>query len=218
MERYGFECEYWVIPEGGGEPILVPRSLPSDDCGFLVEARGEPHTSARVAAFLMLAEEERLKDAALAFAVGKCILTTSEPTRVLTPEFRREAIRVRGKGAYPSERGNIYGRDYKPTDKFARAGLHVHFSNSTEVRWSSSTPSCSACGKITTTEFSREVPQQQDLAKIVRVLDEAFKEEILAARRLPGFYELKSYGFEYRSLPASVSPVAVAKVIEREGL
>lgn len=220
MKQYGFECEYWVMPLGGEEtaPILVPQSIPSDECGYLAEVRAEPHKDPLTAAYLMLAEEDRLQYKARNFTVGQCILVKNGATRQLSDEFKRQALRQRGKQEYPQGRGNIYGKDYSPKDKLSRAGLHVHFSNSEEVRWTSEGVACKECGHRHKSEFSRTVPQQQDIAKIVRTLDEAFKEQIKAAKRIPGFYELKPHGFEYRSLPADVNPVLVARVIEKEGL
>lgn len=43
-----------------------------------------------------------------------------------------------------------------------------------------------------------------------------FALQIKETKRIPGCYELKTHGFEYRSLPASVSVVEVAKVIQSE--
>lgn len=219
MKQYGFECEYWVLDAVEGiTPVLVPQSIPADECGYLAEVRGVPNTDALTAAYLMLAEEDRLQDKARNFLAGKCLLVKNEPTRLLGDKFKQEALRRHGKNAYPRERGNIYGKDFSPKDNLSRAGLHVHFSNSRDVQWTSKLPPCEKCGQQKTTEFKETVPTQQDIAKIVRILDEAFAADIKRAKRIPGFYELKPHGFEYRSLPADVNPVVVAKVIIKEGL
>lgn len=218
MKKYGFECEYWVFDVNNlGTPIIVPKSLPSDECGFLAEVRGEPHSDPLTAAYLFLAEEDRTRMKASNFVAGKCILSTENPTRQLTPEFKREALRRFGKGAYPHERGNLWGKDYSPRDKMSRAGLHVHFSD-TKVIEHKRPIDCRHCGKRIneTLDYKEEIPQQQDMVKIIQTLDRAFASQIKEAKRIPGCYELKTHGFEYRSLPASVSVVEVAKVIQSE--
>ncbi len=219
MKKYGFECEYWVYAmEAIGTPILVPKSIPMDECGYLAEVRGDPHTDALTAAYLMLAEEDRLQSKCAEFVAGKCVLDKAQSARLLSPEFVREALRAFGKGTYPHERGNIYGRDYSPKDKYARAGLHVHFSNSKDINWTAAMPACKECGYKREDKYKVEVPQQQDIPKIIRTLDAAFAKQIKEAKRIPGMYELKPHGFEYRSLPCDISPVAVAKIIIREQL
>lgn len=186
--QYGFEREYFVLKDG--KPTLVPRSLAHDECGFLAEARGEPHRDPLKAAYLLLAEEDRLK--AEAARLGLELRTVD--TWTLNPKLVRDAIRQFGKGIYPTERGNIYGLDYKVNDARPRAGLHVHFSNPTIV------------GKQT-------VYGSLNIPAIVQKLDKAFGPVIKKAHRIPGLYEMKTWGFEYRSLPTSVNPVAVAKFL-----
>ena len=190
--RYGFEREYFVTKHG--DFSLCPTNVPMDGCGFLAESRGEPHNNPMSAAFLMLSEESRIKKLAkgcqllpLAFAdVPKTIL--------------REAIRLYGKASLSHEQGNIYGLDYEADDELVRAGLHVHFSNLLKVPTKD--------GQFV------EVPQMIDFVKIIQRLDAAFEDEIKAAKRIPGLYELKGHGFEYRSLPASMEPRKVATVIQ----
>jgi hypothetical protein len=218
MKKYGFECEYWVSTTEDATPILVPASIPADECGYLAEVRGEPHTDALMAAYMMLAEEDRLRYKAANFVAGKCALVKTNPTRQLTLAFKQDALRRHGKNAHPIERGNIYGKDYNPKDSLSRAGLHVHFSNVQDITWTANLHACKECGYVKQDKFQQGVPQQQDIAKIVRVLDMAFAEAIKVAKRLPGFYELKPHGFEYRSLPASVDPITVARVIIEKGL
>lgn len=218
MKKYGFEKEYWVFDVNVPNiPIIVPKSLPSDECGYLAEVRGEPHVDPLVAAYLFLAEEDKTQMKASSFVAEKCVLSCDEPTRQLTPEFKREALRRFGKGAYPHERGNLWGKDYSPRDKLSRAGLHVHFSDTRVVEHSTHLI-CLSCGKDTNQKntWKEEVPQQQDMIKIIQVLDKAFAQEIKTAKRIPGCYELKPHGFEYRSLPADVDPIRVAKVIQSE--
>ena len=49
------------------------------------------------------------------------------------------------------------------------------------------------------------------IEKIVKRMDESFKDIICTADRNYGEYELKSHGFEYRSLPCNVDVYRVLK-------
>ena len=54
-----------------------------------------------------------------------------------------------------------------------------------------------------------------DFVQIIRKLDEAFKGEIKAAKRLPGFYEIKpDRRVEYRSLPNDVDLGKIIKTLK----
>ena len=191
--KYGFEREYFL--KRGTEFVLAPANIPKDECGYLAEARGEPHREPMAAAFLMLAEESKLDH--LAGGIQLLPLAYAE----LPPALIRAALRAHGKNSTPAERGNLYGLDYRDNDKTIRAGLHVHFSNEKEVTGRD--------GNSTVL-----VPQIFDFVKIIQRLDKAFKSEIKAAKRIPGLYEMKAHGVEYRSLPASVDPRAVARILE----
>lgn len=67
------------------------------------------------------------------------------------------------------------------------AGFHVHFGSNKHI----------------------------DMPMIINELDLSFEREILSAKRLKSLYRMKPYGFEYRSLPATVSSTAVTNIIER---
>ena len=107
-----------------------------------------------------------------------------------------EALREHGKPSYPQGRGNIYGMDYKPSCRDSRAALHIHFSDT-----------------YTDAKGDKHC-RIMDMPKIIQKLDGAFKKEIKEAKRLPGFYEMKPHGFEYRSLPCSVDLDEVVKVLK----
>ncbi len=194
--KFGFEKEYFIKRKG--DFVLSPKSLPHDDCGFLAEARGLPNECPVKAAFLMLADEHVLFQSFRKEGL-KLVETSLE---VLTKEFEREALRQFGKPAMAPELGNIYGIDY-PADeeRVARAGLHVHFSNERD--------SFNSKG-----ESTGKVAGLLNMPKLIQLLDQAFAGEIKDSQRLPGFYEMKHYGFEYRSLPATIDPVDVAEVLK----
>src|SRR5258708_7126132 len=184
--QYGFEREYFVRNNDGY--CLVPSGIPKDECGYLVEARGEPHSDPLLAAYLLLGAEEKLRETL--FGSGY-ILDDAETMR-FPPELLQQALRAHGKPPVSIERRNLYGKDYSPRDRFQRAGLHVHFSNIRKVQGINNVP-------ISISEFFDPIP-------FIKELDRVFTEEIARARRVPGMYELKSHGFEYRSLPQSTDP------------
>lgn len=189
--KYGFEKEYFVA-DSEGKFVLCPPELRGDECGFLAEARGEPHEDPFKAAYLFLAEEEKLKEKVT--SLGLRLLWVTETK--LSTALLRDALRRNGKPVYPTERGNIYGLDYKANDRRQRAGLHVHVSNERQFHYK---------GEVVGT-----VSSFFDFVKIIQKLDGRFKKEIKQAWRLPGFYEIKSHGFEYRSLPMYIDPREVA--------
>ena len=206
--RFGFEREYFLC-NILGEYVAVPPELPKDECGYLVEARGEDSSDPLKAAFLLLAEEHKLRQQAETLGLTLAHVDFAK----LSPAFRQQMLRTHGKPQYPAFRGNIYGKDYRPTDTLARAGVHVHFSDTEKIetcvyKWDSGT-----FKKSDTTMVSR--PRFIDYATIIQKLDKRFRKQILAARRLPGSYEMGKFhgGFEYRSLPATINVIEVAVVL-----
>lgn len=197
MIRYGFEREYWCIHDTG-DYVLVPASIPRDECGYLAEARGEPHHKPIHAMHSLLAEEFIL-DASIQkynISIHTCLATIK-----LDRSLLRKANRLHGKPTYPPGRGNLYGKDYSVNDPWQRAALHIHFSSYTEVD-----------GKD---GHKIRCHQIMDMPKIIRHMDEAFKKEIKETRRIPGCYELKPHGFEYRSLPTTVDLISVVNALDK---
>jgi hypothetical protein len=192
MIQYGFEREFFVIKQN--KYVLCPNTIPHDDCGYLAESRSEPHGDPLKAAYLLLAEEERMRR-----LMPKGLKLKLIDTIELEPELLRQALRVNGKSALPHERGSLYGLDYPANDHLCRAGLHVHFSNIFEIRDEN--------------KYLHKIPQILNMPEIIQRLDRAFKKEIETAQRLPGLYEMKAHGFEYRSLPASIDVCRVADVL-----
>jgi hypothetical protein len=122
-------------------------------------------------------------------------------------EVQRTARRTHVKGRIKYQ--NLYGLDLPPVRTedtgaiWATAGLHVHFSNPRKVD-----------GRVGQTVVSEHF----DFVQIIRDLDKEFKDWIEAAERVPGMYELKPHGIEYRSLPATIDPLLVASFLDaREG-
>jgi hypothetical protein len=198
MIKYGFEQEFFLLDKND-KPVMVPAGIAKDECGFLVEARGEPHSDPIKAAYLLLAETNRLQ--------VQCGLLGYKMQAIdsikLDRAFVRQALRMHGKPAYSDERNNLYNKDYKASDTLARAGLHVHFSHQFEDYDS------------TYNKYANKISVQLNIPRIVRFLDETFAPSIKEAKRVPGFYEMKQWGFEYRSLPTSLPALYVAQAIEK---
>lgn len=202
MMKYGFECEYWVCKDIvddalSAKPVnlsLVPKGLPKDECGYLAEVRGDPHNDPEKAAALFRVEEKRTIDL---FEKEGLLLWNGSGAIQLPKKFLYEALLRHGKAANPYGRGNIYGKSYKPFDRWARAGLHIHFSDEYPDK----------DGKM----HCRMI----DMPKYIQALDKAFEKEIKEMYRLPGFYEMKPHGFEYRSLPCSASLEKVVDVLRK---
>ena len=218
MKKFGFELEAFVVQapvegaalrdgEIGPTHVVVPNGLPHDECGYLAEARGEPHKDPFQAAASMVGEFRRMGRLAEKSGVRLEVLPA---TRKLPPAFLQECLRKFGKGVSPGQ-GSMYGKAISPTDRWSRAGLHVHFSDE-EVSASVYHDKQPETSRTLITSHL-----QLDMPWWIRGLDMAFAQEILEARRVPGRYEMKLWGFEYRSLPASVDVWRVAEVLEGLG-
>lgn len=186
MIKYGFEGEYFCClnMEDGQGPIdycLPSKDLPKDECGYLAEVRGEPYHTPEGARALYRVAYDKVN--AQADKDGMFI-TTFDPTIKLPKKLLREAMRIHGKASGSAD--NVYGAQYKDSDTWNRAGFHVHFSNEY-------------------TDNGKTYYRLMNIPRIILDLDRNFKDEIKKASRLPGMYEMKSYGFEYRSLPADVN-------------
>jgi len=199
MRTYGFEREYFVKK---GDEFVMAEGLPKDACGYLAEARGKASTNVLDAAFLMLSDEYEL----IKIARKKGLELFTDTPQKLPPQFLREAVRTNGKNI-----ATDYTCSGKWNDaKWQHAGLHVHFGFETEFTYYSR----NSDNPLTRTHLG-EIP---NIPRYIYLLDKRFKDIIKTAKRAPGLYELKPYGFEYRSLPASVPPVEVADFLKSEGL
>lgn len=200
MLKFGFEREFFLYKKGVISLVPKEGGIPMDECGYLVESRSEPHFDPIKAAFLLLAEEFKLR-MEVAKAGYKLVL---KPFEIITPEFQRQALRHFGKNALPHERGNLWELELPiEQDIVGRAGLHIHFSNPIDFR--------DKRHRLVGT-----ASQMIDMVKIIQTLDKAFEKEITDARRIKGNYEMKSGthgGFEYRSLPANIDVCKVSQIL-----
>jgi len=91
---------------------------------------------------------------------------------------------TRSYGKGISEDECLYGEVKK--DNYQTAGLHIHFGFASKVI---------------------------NIPKIIKSFDSEFVEEIKQTHRQKGLYEMKPYGFEYRSLPTTVDLLKAIRVI-----
>jgi len=191
IDEIGLEQEVWLLDKNGKimEPAIF--SFPRDDFGFLIELRTRPHTTIEPilddlvrlsTGFGHLADEFGLK------IVCKDSMPIDKPLidylRIKYNYFNlRDTTENVEPGTYKTHATGISDDAEKLT-----AGLHVHFSRKLE-------------GKRV----------QLPIYQIVRCMDGVFAKEIQSAGRIPGEYEIKPYGFEYRSLPSTVDPEKVVK-------
>lgn len=207
--RVGLEKEFFVVTENDVPVALVDDvKLPADECGWLAEARGEPHASIVQAVFSLKASIWEIEQALKRINAARVAKATTEhPAQILklcdTPimrisrEVRTAAGRVYQKPLIRYQ--NLHGHtSHRNTPAEAVAGVHISFTEE---------------GRYTTTNGeTRTYNKNFDWPRIFVELDKAFRDEIAAARRRPGFYELKHDGrVEYRSLPANVD---LEKIIE----
>ncbi len=196
--KFGFELEAFCIKEG--KPVLVPVGLPLDECGWLAEIRSEPHNDLLKAAYLLNAERAIVE----AQTQKLDIQLLYKPLYEIPRDLKVEATRRSGKGQIKFR--NIYGyQTHKNPTNLQTASLHVSFTNEQEGSYQ--------VGK----EWKKYAyPGFVDHAKIIVGMDKAFKDELRAAKRNPGFYERKYDGrIEYRSLPNDVSLTKVVGVLTK---
>ena len=189
ITSFGFESEFFVLKDG--KPVLA-SGLPADACGYLAEARSKPDGDPTMAAYLHLAAEDLL--ARQAKELGLTLVKAD------TLDIPRETLRqwMRRFGKNPAKSYFMGGGCYRNTNP--RAGLHVHFSSTETI--------------VDKEGRTRVIAKQLNIPRIIFLMDRAFKPIIKASKRIPGEYELKNYGFEYRSLPATVNPLDVVPVLQ----
>lgn len=193
MLTYGLEKEYFVL-DRKQNPILAPKELPHDECGWLAEARGKASTSITEAVFSLKAEEYRLMQKEKELGV----LLVGHPVMKISRSLKIEARRIYVKGL--TKYKNLYGYEHhRNTVNEATAGVHITISN----------PRTYFLG-----DKSGTYNTLFDWCSLFRHLDKQFEKEIKEAKRRPGFYEIKNSGLiEYRSLPANVNLYKIISVI-----
>lgn len=194
---YGFEREYFVVNMQEGLAVAADLQLPHDGCGYLAEARGEPHYDPLTAYYLFLRAEHALHE-----QLPKGFRLVTDTPQKPSKTFKHDCMRRFGKHVQTdfsmSGRWNASG--------YAHAGLHVHFGNIITV--DKTFPNGG--------EFHYRGVGLINIPALVLRLDKQFKGRIKEAKRALGLYKLTDHGFEYRSLPASMSPLTVAEFIKSD--
>ena len=181
--------------------------LACDECGWLVEARGNPFNNIIDAVFSLKAEIYKI-ERQLATINGKVnsvgpVNLDDTPIMKVDRKIRVAAARTHGKP--PIKYQNFYGHEYhKNAITEATAGVHVSVTNPQSV------------SRQNQSDFIYH--PNFDWPQIFLILDKEFKEEIKASKRQPGFYEMKQDGrVEYRSLPSNVDLDRLIQVLSKGG-
>ena len=185
--QFGIELEHFYLVEG--QVAKVPPTIPHDDCGWLVEYRGLPYDSPFEAVGSVLAAKKRIK--------------LPEGAELGTENFMRvpRSVKLACRREYVKGIINYQNLYDRAPSRLDHAGVHVSFTSPYIRRLKS--------GEI-------RINQMWDFSTLFRALDKEFRDEIRAARRVPGFYELKYDGrIEYRSLPQSVDLWKVAEFLSK---
>lgn len=203
VHKIGLEAEFILLDDKGKMRFPAKHGFSHDEFFLLGEFRADPGSTREetigyymkaLAQVLYLAKEKKL---------------TADFSGVwsITPEMKADILRKMSSKTVP-ECKNIYGIDILKfsddvveggTIKECRisAGLHVHFSRWIEHEWTDKD------GRKQTAWKSILTPSQ--MKKIITSMDsEALQKYTLGVPlkyRQKGFYEIKPYGFEYRSLP-----------------
>lgn len=199
--KFGLEKEYFLANEKD-ELVVVPRELPKDDCGYLVEARGEACNTIEQAVFSLLAEEYRIKK----ITEGLGLKLIEKPTAKLPQNIKNKIRRTYIKGLVSYQ--NIYGHEHHRT-KDATAGIHLSITSPQHY-------SKMDAGYTPPRTINKEYFAMFDWLQIFKKLDKEYATEIKEAKRNKGFYELKNDGrIEYRSLPNTVGLTTIIDTVNK---
>ncbi|MCK9458292.1 MAG: hypothetical protein M0R80_01460 [Proteobacteria bacterium] len=220
--RIGLEKEFFLLTKDG-EPVSLAAvnptgtgghsllRLPHDDCGWLVEARGEPFSNPVDAVFSLKAEIYKIEQTlaeinAETFFAGLPFRLSDVPIMKVPKTVRLQSARYFTKPLVKYQ--NFYGYEtHKNAMLEGTAGVHVSFTQETSF----TEDACESCGHCKERIYNVNF----DWPQIFLKLDAAFAEEIKEAKRRPGFYEIKHDGrVEYRSLPADVDMEKLIKILK----
>jgi hypothetical protein len=195
IREVGIEKEAFLLKDC---VIQEPKrfGFPYDEMGFLIELRSLP--SDRLYPVCTTISQEELQYSLRANKFGMIIAST--PTMYTNKQFINKIIDTYHILDFPDRTKNIYGKtkshhlgvfmDDDEDTVLLTSGIHVHFSSRD-----------SKTGEVI------DLPVED----IVRKMDETFKNDIERTFRVPGEYEMKAHGFEYRSLPCDADLLKVLK-------
>ena len=207
--KYGLECEFFVAKTGVNPYAFIgglDQSLTPDECGFLAEARGQPHDNIREAVFSLMADVYRLELAASKLDVE----LVQVPNAVVPYSEVLKSRRLHSKGLLQFQ--NYLGYESHKLRSKKTAGIHISVT-SPIMYWGGDME----YGEENTTFKAKEKHYNSvwDFPQMFRYFDAAFQKEIKEAGRNPGFYEIKRDGrVEYRSLPNTVDLKKIIATVE----
>jgi hypothetical protein len=224
VNKIGLECE--VLIRNNKDELVIPNDygLAHDDFPILGEVRSLPYETVQDTVFEFWKDYYAYN---LHTKYNKLFLDIQDGWDVISPEYYSKILKKMGNKEI-SQAKNIYKTDIlKLTDAIVEdgkitghkisCGLHIHFSSDIVIDNDYSIPDFVQDTQNhyiklpTTTRYHEETKLYSLLTdnvikSIIRGLDNdiLYKYTIPNQKlkyRYPGFYELKSYGFEYRSLP-----------------
>lgn len=209
INRIGLEAEFFLTNSKG--ELVYPQGFGFDYDDFIIlgEFRAEPGSTREdtIANFIKELVRVRLK-------AQQKKLTLSYGYKEITPKFKREILKKMGTKEIQDTK-NIYNteilscsddvvEDGKIVSSKISAGLHIHFSKEVvferniQYTFEHNTQS-------TLVRENYYILRPSDIKGIITAMDKyiypKYTLPVKLKYRQVGFYELKPYGFEYRSLP-----------------
>lgn len=205
----GIEAEVFARSNETGEFVILRDDFPHDGVPILAEIRGDP---AEVW-YDAVGKFEAARLALMDKAARADILLTTVPYMDVTDRKMRKAIRnaivksgkPRNLYGEPDEVSSLtLGEHNRVLSQRFDAGLHIHFSSQSVLSYSTRVG-----GTDTTVSHTESRMSMPIISAIVRDMDKFYTDNVGvdagSTYRAPGWFELKPYGFEYRSLPFSES-------------
>ena len=211
--KMGLEKEFFVVRDGKAQSLasegLKNFHIPYDECGWLAEARGEPFGNIVDAVFSLKAAVYKIQknvnkvNGELKITEANLYSLSDEPVMKVDRSTKLQCARSFSKGVIKYQ--NLYGHQcHRNSLSEATAGVHISFT-------------CEQSYHVRDSEYIK-YNANFDWPQIFIKLDKAFADEIKAAKRRPGFYELKENGrVEYRSLPSNVNLDKVIEILQPYG-
>ena len=202
IREIGIEREFFLLRKTKSmnldERIVEPKEyeFPADIFGFLVELRSEPwmHLNTVKMTWDMTKSywEHRADKFGMELADIPYIVVPLRKGKYFYNKYGGDRYIDFTKNIYGKKETHHLGMFFDTDNCLLTAGMHVHFS----IRDTD-------CNVV---KFTKE-----QIEEIVASMDNIFKEEIEQTRRIPGEWEPKQHGFEYRSTPCNVDVYKVLK-------
>lgn len=193
--KYGFELELFLINRKGElvSPLTIGLANYVDGSGVQLEVRGTPNEDIYEAYYSVIAQLEKLK-LRLPKGIKPAVGVDWFPKNEQAVREQRKALRIKA-GDKDIAYYNING---SPDELATRektianfsAGLHLHISKISHYIARDG-------GKMSYTPLF-------DFISLFHRIEKEFETDMLEAERVLGFYEMKPWGVEYRSLPSSL--------------